>query len=411
MLSLLSPLSRTHALHHLAAGTTVIVSLMLGACGGTSDSSPSPSEVAQLLASAAAADTSPSNQDKRLAGVTYGMDNGAMQVMANAGVRKLGETAVLQKTDLMMIGSTTKAMTASIVGRLVDRHVLSWDTKITDAIPAARATMLPAYANITIEQLLAHRGGMLALDGDDFAAFETFLQSYQGELPQDERGRRLLFSEWALTRQPPTGVTPGVTFLYSNADYTVVGAMLEALTGKTYQQLWAEEVGTPLGISAKWIRPELTGSPAAWGHDGLPGHLVVEPTPAPENQAWYDVIAPAGLITIAPTEYAKWIHWHVLALRGDATPLAASYIARVKAVNTQNNYAVGWSSTTVNGRPCVGHGGSWFGFMSYVAIDMDGSRAIWGMTNTYWEDETGNWPIDVMRKSAAAMDRNIRFSK
>ena len=376
----------------------------LAACGRAEEEELSPS-TSNAVVAAAKADTVPDDDGSALVGVVYGVVEADDQKLAAGGVRKLGQSAPLQQGDAMMIGSNTKAMTAAISGRLIEKGKIDWNTKIAEAIPSLGAIMSNAYANITLEQLLAHRGGMMAFTGeDDIGAFETYLQQFDGVLPQDERGRRLFFLEWVLRQEPPRGVFPGQTYFYSNAGYALVGAMLEAATGQTYEALWHSEVGQPLGMEAVWTRPELTGQAAAWGHEGPPGQVAIEPTPDPQDQLWYDVIIPAGLITLSPIDYATWLRWHVRALRGEATPLSPGYLQRLKSI-PQNDYAVGWVSTILNGRPCIGHDGSWFGFMALAYVELTGRRAAFGMTNTNWIDAKDNsWVLTRMNLSVTSMD-------
>jgi len=76
---------------------------------------------------------------------------------------------------LFPVGADAKAMTAVIAARLVERGSLRWNTRIAEALPELRRLMLPAYRNVTLEDLLAHRAGLPAFTTEEeFAASWPF---------------------------------------------------------------------------------------------------------------------------------------------------------------------------------------------------------------------------------------------
>ena len=77
-----------------------------------------------------------------------------------AGLRKTGDKARVELDDRWHLGSCTKTMTATMIAVLIERGDLSWDTPIGKALPDLAETMRPEYCNVTIEMLLAHRGGI-----------------------------------------------------------------------------------------------------------------------------------------------------------------------------------------------------------------------------------------------------------
>ena len=382
---------------HLALiGATVVVS----ACGG-SDDDPPPEPVG-LSAPAAAASAVTSGG---LVGVAFGMLDDSRTELGHAGRRKLAG-APLEGNEHFIIGSNTKAMTAALAARLVERGLLRWDTRIAEALPGI--TLHPAYREVTLEQLLAHRGGVLALAGSpDLERFEAHLLAFEGPLPATPAQRRRFFSEWALQQPPLPGVAPGQTFLYSNAGYAVVGAMLEAVSGQPWDRLFDEALARPLGISGSWVRPELLGPQQTVGHAGPRGSVEVVPPFEPDAQAWFDVIAPAGLYSTTPAAYAHWLRWHLRALRGESTPLPQGYVQRLKALRTTpDDYAVGWAAVQVDGRALFVHTGHWAGYSAEVAVAADGRRASFGLTNVgHFSEDGRSWVLETIDQLLAEMDR------
>src|SRR5690606_3654788 len=83
------------------------------------------------------------------------------------GTRRAGHEEPVTTGDLWHLGSCTKAMTATLIARLVERGDLEWTTTLADAFPDFALSMHPDWREVTIEQLLANRGGAPAnLDAD-----------------------------------------------------------------------------------------------------------------------------------------------------------------------------------------------------------------------------------------------------
>ncbi|MEE8459701.1 MAG: serine hydrolase domain-containing protein, partial [Phycisphaerales bacterium] len=89
--------------------------------------------------------------------VAIGDGSGIRQV-AVAGVRMVGGDDVVLAEDPFHVGSITKSMTATIIGTLVDRGVLDLDITLAEALPDIE--MRSEYRAVTLEQLLAHQGGI-----------------------------------------------------------------------------------------------------------------------------------------------------------------------------------------------------------------------------------------------------------
>ncbi|HAQ34412.1 MAG TPA: hypothetical protein DCQ53_03480, partial [Alphaproteobacteria bacterium] len=174
------------------------------------------------------------------------VDNGE-PVIAVAGMRaEAGDTPV-ELTDLWHLGSNTKAMTAVLVARLVEQGVIDWEDTIAEHLGDRVETIRPQYAGATFVDLMQHRSGIVANPGP-----VTALQLMGTDDDRDVMADRVVYAAAVLGRNP--GAEPG-TFLYSNAGYTVAGAMLEAATGESWEALVQREVFAPLGIEQAGFGP------------------------------------------------------------------------------------------------------------------------------------------------------------
>jgi CubicO group peptidase (beta-lactamase class C family) len=265
------------------------------------------------------------------------------------GVRRAGHGAMATLEDRWHLGSNTKAMTAAVFGRLVEQGRARWDMPLAEALPGL--TIDPAWATTTPDRLMRHRAGLL----DDGLLDQAWLLAAHAD--QRPREQRAAFAARALGA-PPAG--PVGTFAYGNGNYIVVGAVIEALTGLSWEQVMAEELFAPLGLATAGF-----GAPqgeAPWGHSGGVG---VDPAGLADNPP---ALGPAGTAHMSLDDYATFI----AAMMGGAPDwLAEATRAHLltPAVGAPPVYAAGWGLgrapwAGVSGPgPTITHSGSntlWF---------------------------------------------------
>jgi len=108
--------------------------------------------------------------------------DGQVAAEAAVGHRALGLDESVTLNDRWHIGSDTKAFTATLVGTLVDQHVMAFDDTLEVSLPALAKTMHPAYRHITVRQLLSHTAGLPPLKNTEteFPAAVSAVKSVQG---------------------------------------------------------------------------------------------------------------------------------------------------------------------------------------------------------------------------------------
>ena len=143
------------------------------------------------------------------------------------------------KTDddsMFMIGSNTKVLTSISLFQLLEQGKLSLDDDIKKYIPELNIKSKFDYDKITIRQLLMHRGGIqcdlynLCLDND---------REYHEIIKELENTY--------LTRKP------GTMFAYSNNGYTLLGIIIERISGLSYVDYIEENIAKALGIDIKFV--------------------------------------------------------------------------------------------------------------------------------------------------------------
>lgn len=383
---------------------TVLVAVLgaaLSACGGGDDATDAPPSRVQQAADRAV--------QRGLVGVA------AMHVTPNemdegiAGVRKAGSQDPVRRDDWFLLGSNTKAMTASVTARLVERGVIAWTTTLAEALPDLAPDMREDYRAVTLEQLLNHRGGVMAFNNAaDVQAFQSYLETLGNAQATTLPSRQRLFAVWLLAQPSPGGVTPGRDFSYSNAGYALVAMMLEARTGLAFRDLFDQEMARQLGVEVRWMQADEAAVDRPSGHTGAAGQSPAVVTPLTAEEAlWSEVIRPAGLdLAIRPTAYARWVRWHLLALQGQATPLAPDYVQRLRLLDA-GDYAMGWAAAELpDGRPVLAHSGEWGGFDSVAVIDQSGRSGSFAFTNIVNNTDDGSWVFGVLNTLLEDIDES-----
>ena len=260
------------------------------------------------------------------------------------GYRKYGSDVRVTPDDRFHIGSCTKAMTAALIGMLVEEGKLSWNTTLKKAFPDLAASMHPVLQGMTLEMLLAHRGG---LPSRSWPQGKTFLDMHR--LPGTPRDQRRAYVEMFL-REPPEN-RPGTTFVYANAGYAILGAIAEQITDTPWETLMAQRIFHPLGMKSAGFGA--MGTPGRidqpWQHR-LEGseHQPVEPGPLSDNPA---VIGPAGTVHCSAGDWAKFVAAQAREGRGAPALLKPATFQRLHTPAFGGNYAGGW---IVTARPWAG---------------------------------------------------------
>ncbi len=300
--------------------------------------------------------------------------------LAVTGLRQQGNPELVELTDRFHLGSMGKAITATVIARLVEEGKLSWTTRPTEVFPELATTIHPGYRNITLEQLLRHEAGPPAYDS---TAEIKGAKAHAGSgSPCDQRRA---FSVWLLQQRPH--VAPGTRPEYSNAGYSVAAAMAEAATGTAWESLLESRLARPLEINLMYGLPARGALPQPWGHKPKSAFFglaiypdVVEPQAPGDGWALGVIFEPAGDYSLSLADYAKFLQLHLAGLAGHDGLLKASSIQRLHA--GPGEYAMGWLLRELDGTAAHWHTGSTDTFFSRVIMLPERDIAVAVMTNT-----------------------------
>jgi D-alanyl-D-alanine carboxypeptidase len=260
------------------------------------------------------------------------------QSIGVAGIREQGEDANVTVDDLWHVGSNTKSMTATLVARLVEQGVISWDDTIGDSLGSEIETINPQFAPLNFRHLLSHRAGLVA-NVDMVHMFQFRAQQVGG---RDMHAQRLDYAASVLSGEVTS--TPGEAFLYSNAGYVVAAAMLEQITGESWEELLTREVFEPLGMTSAGFGPPGTAEAVDQPRGHVPGLLgglsARTPGPTADNPL---VMGPAGTVHASLGDMAKYLSMHLAGARGEDTEFLSSESWQI--LHTPpfgGDYAMGW---------------------------------------------------------------------
>lgn len=255
------------------------------------------------------------------------LKDGVIVDLAVAGTVSADSDEPVSADDAWHIGSDTKAMTATLAARLVEQGKIGWDTTIAEALPDME--MHEAHRNVTLRQLLAHRGGIAGHAGNPILFPQLWL--IEREMKEATPGQRRREAALRILAAAPLGEA-GKAFDYSNYGYIVAGAMLEAVGGSDWETLMQREVFEPLGITTAGFGPP----PRIRGHVKSGGKWTPQVRDNPP------VLGPAGTVHLSLGDWAKFAAAQMGEVDGYLKPETLAILHEPVAGEGGPDYALGW---------------------------------------------------------------------
>jgi D-alanyl-D-alanine carboxypeptidase len=169
-------------------------------------------------------------------GVIAIVQRGQHREIHSFGVRNLKGDLPMRANDRMRLASTSKAFSGAVALSLVSKRTLSLNDTIGEFLPG-----LPRedWRAVTLRQLLNHTSGL-----PNFTEDLDYLADLQASPKDAPRPRKLL----SYVEEEPLNFEPGTQYEYSNSDNVTIGLMVEAATGRTYEDQLRKRVYRPLGL-------------------------------------------------------------------------------------------------------------------------------------------------------------------
>jgi D-alanyl-D-alanine carboxypeptidase len=173
--------------------------------------------------------------------------------LGSAGSRLLGGRGRrIPANARFRIGSQTKQMVATVVLQLVKEGRLGVDDKLSKVLPEVASQDLVERADeITVRQMLRHTSGI-----PDWYSDKPNPDGTEGDISLDPFDFTTYYHpldvvKWSRSR-PRTG-EPGEKFSYSNTNYTLLGLIIERLTGHDLATELHRRLFGPLGMTKTYL--------------------------------------------------------------------------------------------------------------------------------------------------------------
>ncbi|GMU91014.1 MAG: hypothetical protein AMXMBFR4_00720 [Candidatus Hydrogenedentota bacterium] len=269
-------------------------------------------------------------EEKKLVGLAaMVMVDGQVIASAVDGERKKGSGVRLEIGDRWHLGSITKSITATMIARLIEAGRMQWSTTIGECFPDA--TIHEDWKPVTIRHLLTHTAGAPA----NFSFLTPRNRPPRG--PERTRARQDAALK-VLARKP--AYPSGEKMVYSNAGYTIAGAMVEKTTGETWEDLVQREVFAPLELQSAGFGPPKSPNKTfeqPRGHSSILGWKVA----AGDEDDNTPIIGPAGIVHMTLSDLCTYATEHLRGEHGEGKLLSSE---TYKFLHTPDldNYACGW---------------------------------------------------------------------
>jgi CubicO group peptidase (beta-lactamase class C family) len=302
--------------------------------------------------------------------------DGSVVVMKGYGVGEIGTNNKVDENTLFMIGSNTKAFTATALAILDAEKKLSLDDQVAKWLPDFTLYDPWVTKEVIIRDLLCHRLGFETFQGD-FMFFDSDLSTAE---MREKFGRlKPLYSfrsKWG----------------YTNAAFMTAGEIIPKVTGKTWAEFLKEKIFTPLNMN----RTLALSKDIAAASNKASAHTVWRGELRKVAYGSIDAMAPAGAISSSVNDLSKWV---LMQLNNgkfeDKEIVPASALAKTRLPHsilgnggTMFNsghfalYGLGWFLEEYNGKKIVSHTGGVNGFVTSITLIPEEKLGIIVLTNT-----------------------------
>ncbi|MDR0594405.1 MAG: beta-lactamase family protein [Bifidobacteriaceae bacterium] len=272
--------------------------------------------------------------------------------------------------SLFQIGSISKSWTATVVMQLVEEGKIALDRPVKEIIDGFELSTEDLTEGVTIRNLLNHTCG---LDGD------VFVDTGRGD---DNLEKYMDVLKTAVQIFPV-----GATWSYCNSGYSILGRVIEVVTGQVWDAAMRERLFAPLGLEHTVTLPE-----EALLFDTAVGHVEggAEPKVAPVWTLQRNA-GPAGLITASVGDLLTFAAMHLKdGQAGDGkaviSPDSAAAMRAFEAAVPEkyllgDSWGLGLIRYDWHGARLYGHDGNTIGQAAFLRFYPEGNIAVGMVTN------------------------------
>ncbi|KAB2593958.1 serine hydrolase domain-containing protein [Streptomyces arboris] len=286
------------------------------------------------------------------------------------GVRDRESGAAMDIQARFRIGSVSKTFSSVVLLQLVEEGRLSLDAPVNTYLEG----LLPDD-RITVRHLLTHRSGLADYTN---AMFDQTVPGFEAV-----RNRVFSYQELVdLSLAEPRTTEPGAAYKYSNANFVVVGMLIEKLTGRPVADAFQRRIIKPLGLrKTAYVHPDtrIKGTHVrGYLHPDEAGDPLVDSTE--QTVSWAQS---AGAVISSPADLNTFTGALMRGrLLSEATLEEMTTVTPTDTTNTRF-YGLGLRRYDLScGTQVYGHTGTVQGFYTYAFSTRDGRRSLSALANT-----------------------------
>ncbi len=300
-------------------------------------------------------------------GIAVGMWHDEVLELGGWGVTSVENPLPVDADTLFQIASVTKTITATVIMRLVQQGKIDLDAPVRTYIPSFTLRDADAASRATVKHLVTHTGGWLGDCFADFGSGDDALARYVDAMVDLEQ------------------ITPlGEIWHYSNSSFTVLGRIIEVVTGKTYEQATRELLLGPLGMTRS-----VFNAGEAIVHRVSVGHQITDEQPRVVRPwAFPRATTPVGGVVSTVRDLMSYARFHL----GDGTApdgarlLSKANLERMRTpqanADLDRKVGIAWFLRDVHGVRLQYHGGVAIGQQGVLMLAPQRNAAIAVETNS-----------------------------
>lgn len=285
----------------------------------------------------------------------------------HTGVCDTGSGIPVDAGTAFPVGSLTKPFTAALAMILVADGDVDLDEPLDGQLPEFGAGAL-----VTLRQLLSHTAGL------------------PSDVPEGTFGAGADRARWVARHCRTADLThlPGTVFSYSNIGYVVVGRLIEAVTGMTWQEAIGAVLLEPLGIRPAFVvGPERSTRPVAAGHAVQAARGRVVPV---AEQDLPEVEMPNGALALSAEDLLDFARLYFAGCpdpepldRATADDMCFDQLASIAVgpYGMADGWGLGWARFDDEAVDVYGHNGTGDGTSCHLRFDPVNGTAVALTTN------------------------------
>ena len=295
-------------------------------------------------------------------------DGAVLSLCAAVDTAPIYEISTARPGAVHDIGSLTKQFTAAGIMALYDRGQVDPGDSLGTHLPE-----VGHWADITVHQLLTHTSGLMEVLGEDHE-------------PLSREGLLAAVADTA----PLSGTAP---YLYSNVGYSLLAAVIETVSGDSYEGFLAEAIFGPAGMAdTGYVLPDWAPARLVTEYepDGAPRGLPTD-LPWDDDGPYWNLRGNGGLLSTTHDMLA----WHRALLGEEVLSARAKelmFTPHVDEGDGDSHYGYGWVLFDVKGTTVAWHnGGNGASYSEFLHVPGGGQMVFW-TTNTAVRE--GEWNLE-----------------